>query len=321
MPMRLRLDPGQRPADQPRQRTQAQRLRLRGCRHDRHGGRVVLTARVSGGHRGVRACARHDRLESGQALDRGARAGCSSRVIDERVALALRDRDRRWSRRRTGPPPSRRRPARATARPTRPAPAREMPYSRPTFSAVSIIPPVDRVSAVRRSCVRGCARRSSSDRRSAGVPAHVRHVVLGLAHALRATGQHEVGPAGRDLHAGVQHRLETRAAASVDLQAGHRDVEARVQRRDAADRGAPRRWRTPDRRSRRRCRPDVMPVRSTSPLTTVDARVGHGHVLEHAAVTADRRAHRLADDGFRHALVAPMVRRSTLRRRWRWSAP
>ena len=37
------------------------------------------------------------------------------------------------------------------------------------------------------------------------------------------------------LHAGVEHRLQTRAAAPVDLQARHRDVEAGVERGDPSD--------------------------------------------------------------------------------------
>ena len=114
--------------------------------------------------------------------------------------------------------------------------SRVMPYSRPTFSAVSIMPP----ATGKRRAARVVARlREPVEQggRPAGVPAHVGHVVLGLAHALRTAGQHEVGPAGRDLHARVQHRLETRAAASIDLQARDRDVEARVEGRDAADRG------------------------------------------------------------------------------------
>ena len=62
-------------------------------------------------------------------------------------------------------------------------------------------------------------------------------VVLDVGHRFRTAGDHDAGRAGGDLPRGVQHRLQARAAAAVDLQTGHPGAEAGVQRRDPTDGG------------------------------------------------------------------------------------
>jgi len=67
-------------------------------------------------------------------------------------------------------------------------------------------------------------------------PAWPGRVELGLAHAVDAARQHQLGGAGAHLHTPVQNRLQPRAAAPVDLQAGHLHGQPGVERGHAADR-------------------------------------------------------------------------------------
>ncbi len=133
-------------------------------------------------------------------------------------------------------------------------------------------------------------------------PAQPCRVELHLAHALRAAGQHKVGGAGLHLHARLDHRLETRAAAAVDLDPGHLDWEPRVERRDAPE--------------RRRIAVGVALAEQhvvdllDGKLRPLDDRRDHGggqpcrrDVAEHAAEAPHRGAQGLADDRISHPAV------------------
>jgi hypothetical protein len=61
--------------------------------------------------------------------------------------------------------------------------------------------------------------------------------MLDLRHRFGASGNNHAGCSGGDHARGVQHRLQTRAAASIHLDSGHRRTEAGVERGDPADRG------------------------------------------------------------------------------------
>src|SRR5580658_8577132 len=74
-------------------------------------------------------------------------------------------------------------------------------------------------------------------RAGAGARAHVERIVFDVAHALDAAGHHHVGRAGLHHHGGVDHRLQTRAAAPVELVAGRLDRKVGRQRRPAGDAG------------------------------------------------------------------------------------
>ena len=70
-----------------------------------------------------------------------------------------------------------------------------------------------------------------------GAPADRGRVVLGVAHRLGPARQHHVGGAGLDHHRRGDDRLQPAAAAPVDLQPGHADRQAGVQRRPPPDAG------------------------------------------------------------------------------------
>ena len=55
--------------------------------------------------------------------------------------------------------------------------------------------------------------------------------MLGVAHGFGAAGQHDIGGAALDHHGRGDDGLQPAAAAPVDLEAGHGDRQARVQRR------------------------------------------------------------------------------------------
>jgi hypothetical protein len=61
-------------------------------------------------------------------------------------------------------------------------------------------------------------------------------VVLDVRHRLRAAGHDEPSGAGGDLRGGVQDSLQARAAAAVDLQAGHPRAQTGVESGHATDR-------------------------------------------------------------------------------------
>ncbi len=67
-------------------------------------------------------------------------------------------------------------------------------------------------------------------------PAHVGGIEGDVAHALRAAGNHEIVVAGMDLQARLDDRLQARAAAAVDLHAGHRHRQSGIKADDASDR-------------------------------------------------------------------------------------
>ncbi len=60
-------------------------------------------------------------------------------------------------------------------------------------------------------------------------------VVLDIGHRLGAACDHDAGRTGGHLTRGVQHRLQTGAAAPVDLQSGHTGAQTGVECGDAAD--------------------------------------------------------------------------------------
>ncbi len=119
--------------------------------------------------------------------------------------------------------------------------------------------------------------------------------MLGLAHRLRAAGQHDLGHPAADLAGGQQHGLQPGAAAPVDLHAGHGDRQPGVEGRDPADAGG-------------LAVGVALPEDDVVDDLGVDAGAGHQladdgraelggrDVLERAAVAADRGPQRLADD-------------------------
>ena len=66
--------------------------------------------------------------------------------------------------------------------------------------------------------------------------AEAQGVVLDLGHRLGSAGHHDVRRSGGDLAGGVQHGLEPRPAATVELQPGHAGAQPCVEGRDPADR-------------------------------------------------------------------------------------
>ena len=119
MPMIRGGTPATARAEDPGARRQAVALRRFLGGDDQRGGAVVDARGIAGGDGAVVA---DDRLQLGRAPRRWSARGCSSRVDDDRVALALRDRDRRRSRRRAGRSPARRRPSPGCAARRRPGP-------------------------------------------------------------------------------------------------------------------------------------------------------------------------------------------------------
>ncbi len=61
-------------------------------------------------------------------------------------------------------------------------------------------------------------------------------VVLDVRHRFRTTGDHQVCSSGRDLRRAVEYRLQSRAAAAVDLHTRYPDPEPCVERSDPAQR-------------------------------------------------------------------------------------
>ena len=69
-------------------------------------------------------------------------------------------------------------------------------------------------------------------------PPDRRGVELDLTHALDSPGQQELSRTGLDLHRRVEHSLEARAAATVQLEACHLDGQPCVQGGHPSHRGA-----------------------------------------------------------------------------------
>ena len=177
--------------------------------------------------------------------------------------------------------------------------ARDMPYSRRTFSAVSIMPPSTTWSQPAGIHPRAREPVGELDAAALDAPADAHRVELGLAHAVDSAGQDELGGAGLDLHAAEHDRLQPRAAAAVELQAGHLDAEARVERGDAADRRrlAVRIALAEDHvvdlaRRQRGARDELGDHRR--------GERGRRHVAEHAAEASHGRAQWFADHGLTH---------------------
>ena len=268
---RPRRHPGDAPGDEPGQRAQAQLGGLLRGGDDRDGGAVVLAAGVAGGDGRLGVVPAHDRAELGEGLD--GRVGADVLVaVDDGVALPALHGDRARSRRRTGPPRRRRRPAGGCGRRTRPAPRGRSCTRARRFSAVSIMPPGTgwfRPPAVTRP--RASPSCSSTPGPGLDAPAHGGRVERRVAHRLRATGEHEVGGARLHLHRRVEHGLQARAAAPVDLQpGGGRPGGRRRARRPGRSRARPSSG-SSGRAGRPRPTPAGRPVRSMSARITVAA--------------------------------------------------
>ena len=138
----------------------------------------------------------------------------------------------------------------------------------------------------------------------AGTPAHRGGVERRVAHRLRATGEQHVATPGLHLHRRVQHGLQPRAAAAVDLHAGDGDREARrPARRPGRSPGRP--WSGSSGRARRR-RPRRRAARCGRAAPGSPSRPARGrYVAQRAAEPADRRPQRLADHRVTHARPPP----------------
>jgi hypothetical protein len=75
------------------------------------------------------------------------------------------------------------------------------------------------------------------DAATVGSPADGGGVELGVAHALDAAGEHDIGDAGLHFHRRQADRLQAGAAAAVKLESGHLDGQASMQHGQAAHRG------------------------------------------------------------------------------------
>ena len=178
--------------------------------------------------------------------------------------------------------------------------SREMPYSRRRFSAVSIIPPgTGKFAPPAVTRPRASASCSMHAGAAAHAPAHRRRVERRVGHRLGAAREHDLRRAALHLHRRVEHGLQPRAAAPVDLQPGRGDGEPRVERHDPADRG----------RLHRGVAVAEQHVvdggRVESGALEQRPHDGGGQLVRRdvaqcAAEAADRRAQRLADDRVTH---------------------
>jgi hypothetical protein len=108
----------------------------------------------------------------------------------------------------------------------------------------------------------GCERSRPRSSRSCSLtvparaaPAHVGAVVLDVAHALHAAGQHHVGRTGLHHHGGGGDGLHAAAAAAVELHAADLDRESPPAAPPSGRCRAFRRWCSSARTPRRRCAP------------------------------------------------------------------
>ena len=137
------------------------------------------------------------------------------------------------------------------------------------------------------------------DTAAGATPAHIGGIEGDVAHAFATAGDDQVVVAAGHLQARLDHRLQARPAAAVDLHARNRHRQAGIQRHDASDRGGlaagvavP--------------QDDVLhrvgrqPGSVEQPLEGRDAEVNGTEGLEHSAVAADRRPHGFTDDGLAH---------------------
>ena len=147
------------------------------------------------------------------------------------------------------------------------------------------------------------------DRAAAGAVAQRGRVVLDLAHALRTAGDHEVRHAALHLHRAVHHRLQPRAAPTVQLEAGRLDRQPGVERRDAAD----------GRRLAVRVAlteqhvVDVVGAEPRALHECLDDRRGQcrrRQAAEHPSGAPDGRPDRLADDSCPHHVTSFSILRS-----------
>ena len=142
-------------------------------------------------------------------------------------------------------------------------------------------------------------------------PAHVRRVEHHVAHRFGTAGDDEIIVAARHLHARLDHRLQTGAAAAIDLHARHRHRQPRVQGDHPPDRGC---------LHARVAVPDdhvLAPTRVRSRCARAALQRGHpeidgGQRLEHAVVAPDRRANGFTDDGLAHHRCRPPVTSMTV---------
>jgi hypothetical protein len=135
---------------------------------------------------------------------------------------------------------------------------------------------------------------------TSSAPTHIGGVEGDVAHTLCAAGHHHVVDTGRNLHAGVDHRLQSRSAATVDLHSARRDRQSGVQGHHSAE---PRRLRigvaVPEDDVLHSHRRDPGAVKESGQRG--NSEVNHAEALEHSAVAADRGSDRLTDhDGSGH---------------------
>jgi hypothetical protein len=135
--------------------------------------------------------------------------------------------------------------------------------------------------------------------RALDAPAHLGGVERDVAHALGAARDHQLLPAAAHLQAGYEHRLQPGAAAPVDLHAGHRHGQARVERDDAADRGRLAvRVAVAEHHVVDGGRVEPGPLQQAAQGCLAEFRGGER--LQGAAVPADRGADRFADHDLAH---------------------
>src|ERR1700733_7791225 len=142
-------------------------------------------------------------------------------------------------------------------------------------------------------------------------PAHVGGVEGDVAHALRAARDDDIAVACAHLQTRLDHRLQARPTAPVDLHTGNRHGQTGVQCDDPTDRRrlAARVAMTED---------DILHQFAwdagpfEQPGQSRNAEVDGGLRLEHPAVAADRRPNRFADHGFTraHRCLPPVTSRT-----------
>lgn len=214
-----RRDPGHRPRTQAQHRAETEPLRDLWCCDDAGGRAVVLAGGVPRGHGRLGVLCGHDRPESGERIEARILTGVLIDRHRRRTTATVRDLD-----------------GNELVVEAPQVARRHRPAVRLQREAVLLLPR----DAVLPTEVLGGLDHPAGDRmqRSPGGHSREREPVdeldpvcadatpdavrreLDVAHALRATGDHDIRDAGLDPHGSVEDRLQTRAAPPVDLDAG-----------------------------------------------------------------------------------------------------
>ena len=227
---RLRSDPGDRPGDEPAERPQAELLRAVAVGDDAGGRAVVLAAGVAGRDRRFGVLAQHHRPQTGQRLD--ARVGARMLIdVDHAIAHRYRHDLLRKSALAMG------------SHGELVGAQRELILRGPLDRIVA----ADVLRRLEHPAPHGVPGSAGGDPRASETilqaraapaysPAQLGRVELDLAHALDAPGDDQLGGPRLHLQACVDHGLQRRAAAAIDLHTRNLHPQSCVERGHPADR-------------------------------------------------------------------------------------